>query len=130
MFVEPVEGVFRIKLVELLAKAGCSYDIDVNASSGDVTSSNVYDTVEGYYEVPVKGLIDGAKAYQVALDAIAGYEHYDKQGRFTVQLQGEDYVITFPLISEGGDSARGADYAYQVSVDGRTGAVGSILAAS
>lgn len=131
MLVEPGDGIFWVKLVELPGnEAGRTYEVDVDAVSGDVRGSSKANTVEGYYDEQVKGLIDGAQAYDTALKVIAGYEHYDKKGRFTVRLQKDSYVVTFPLFPSGDSGARGADYAYQILVDARTGVVSEILTAS
>ncbi|HUU00502.1 MAG TPA: hypothetical protein VM425_03580 [Myxococcota bacterium] len=131
ILVEPGDSIFRVRLVELPGDdTGRTYEVDVDAASGDVRSSNMTNTVEGYYDVQVKGLIDGVQACDAALRAIAGYEHYDKKGRFTVRLQKDSYIVTFPLFPSGDNGARGADYAYQILVDGHTGEVGEILTAS
>lgn len=131
MLVEPSDDIFRVRLVELPGNdAGRTYEVDVDTVSGDVRCSNMTKTVEGYYDEQVEGVIDGVQACDAALKAIAGYEHYDKKGRFTVRLQKDSYVVTFPLFPSGDSGARGADYAYQILVDAHTGAVGEILTAS
>jgi hypothetical protein len=72
-------------------------------------------------------IIMGRKAFQVALDTLKGFENFDKEGKIIVELVGEIYKITFPLLAEQKDS-RGADFFCQVSVNAITAEVVEILA--
>ena len=78
-------------------------------------------------------LLDGMKAYELALAAIKGHETYDKFGQLTTQLVGEKewtYEVTFPLKPEEAEDPRCADYAYQVVIDAKSGQVLKILVPS
>lgn len=131
MTVEPKDGFFQARLVELPGQdPGRTYVVDVNAASGDVGKSSVGDTEAAHYDGSVEVTIDGPAACDAALKAIAGYEHYDKMGRFSVLPGAGSYVVTFPIIASGGRDERGADYAYQITVDAHSGLVGQILTAS
>ncbi|HUS92319.1 MAG TPA: hypothetical protein VM389_08605 [Phycisphaerae bacterium] len=79
------------------------------------------------------GLLDGMKAYELALAAIKGHETYDKFGPLTTQLVGEEqrtYEVTFPLMPEEAEDPRSADYAYRVVIDAKSGQVLKILVPS
>lgn len=74
-------------------------------------------------------IFSGLHAYQAALNAIKGYEHYDKLGRLEIRLDTDHYKVTFP---DPGARAgeRSADYTYQVWIDVKTMKVIKILASS
>jgi hypothetical protein len=73
--------------------------------------------------------ITAAKAYENAVSALQGHDNYDKQGRLSVILKPGHYEVTFPLIVTAPGSM-GADYAYQIWLDAKTGATLKILVPS
>lgn len=75
-------------------------------------------------------VLDGRHAYQAALQAIKGYEHYDAHGRLEIRLIQDHYEVTFPDPAARLQGGHTADYTYQVWLNARTGAVLKILAAS
>ena len=75
-------------------------------------------------------IISGPHAYQAALNAIKGYEHYDKLGRLEIRLDNDHYKVTFPDPSARTDGGRAADFTYQVWIDVITMKVIKILAGS
>lgn len=109
-------------------------EASVDAASGKVLKTEDKGRVAGLPERSAdpewQSFQSARRAYDLALAAIRGFEDYDKQGRLTVQLRKNIYYVTFPLPPDEHRGSRAPDFAMQVWLDARTGAVIKKLVAS
>jgi hypothetical protein len=87
---------------------------------------------EGPDEEKWKDFMSPKRAHEIALNAIKGFENYDKRGKLLIKLEEDKtkYYVTFPLILSPASGSRRADYAIQVRIDPISGNVLKKLVAS
>jgi hypothetical protein len=137
LVVELKEGAFKTTVFFVTAedrRLDYVVEVAVDAESGKVLTKEDGGLVHLLQPYPVAGgwdkFLSAKQAYDIAMEALRGFREYDERGRLTVQLRGDVYYVTFPLIPITGGSSRSADFAIQVHVDARTGKVVKLLAAS
>jgi hypothetical protein len=74
--------------------------------------------------------LSAKRAYDLSVAALHGFDHYDKQGRLSVELRKSTYYVTFPLPRNEQSEPLVASYAVQIWVDARSGKVLKVLVAS
>lgn len=122
MYALPISG-------SVIMKQNC-YEVKVDKLSGKITSIQRSEEALPYQtNIISEKVISGKQAFEAALDAIKGFENYNKFGKLSIELVDSVYQVTFPL-SDVPQSGRGADYAYQVWIDSITNQVVKILVAS
>lgn len=77
-----------------------------------------------------ENFMPGKRAYDIAINALKGFEHHDKTGKLTIELKKGIYYVTFPLIKSADTGSRSADYAFQICIDAQSGKVLKILGSS
>lgn len=128
--VELINSQFRVRFFFVIAEdrqLDHLVEISVDPESGKVLKTEDKGRVAGLQERSAERgwekFISGKTACDLAVTALQGFDHYDKQGRLSVELRKDIYYITFPLIRKGGTGSLGADYAVQVWVDARSGKI-------
>jgi hypothetical protein len=137
LVVELKGGTFRTTVFFVTAedrRSDHAVEVAVDAESGKVLTKEARGLVRLLQPYPVAGgwdkFLSAKQAYDIALEALRGFREYDERGRLTVQLRGDVYYVTFPLIPVRDGGSRRADFAIQVHVDARTGKVMKLFAAS
>ena len=105
-------------------------DADTGQPSAPGTTQRPNPLLDLDAELRHSPFLNGLQAYQAALLAIKGYEHYDAYGRLEIRLTKDRYEVTFPDPAARLTGGHTADYTYLVWLNARTGAVLKILAAS
>lgn len=137
IIVEPGETHYSVHLVPFIPldeEVVESLVVEIHNESGMVSTVKMLPapnpTINIAEDIRNTNISSGLQAYQVALNAIKGYEHYDKFGRLKINLDKDRYIVTFPDPNARADGGRTADYTYQVWIDVKTLQVSKILAAS
>jgi hypothetical protein len=131
-FVVASDGVYLVSLVpvrHLGAALDGSIEITVDRDTGKATAPRAATDSRSPARSPNAPSIPIRAAYEAAIDATQGFEHYDKQAGFSIVLRADHYEITLPPVNIG-PASRGVDYAYQIWVDARTSRVEKILVSS
>jgi len=134
--VDPKNGDFEVTFLFLVgADSPLAHILKIRASaSGKVSILSE----EGPLDIP-RGAppgegwhtyISARRAYHLALEAIKGFENYDKSGRLTIELARGVYRVTFPLPRRSDAGPLSADYAIQIQLDAVSGKVLKKLVAS
>jgi len=136
IIVESADSRYTVTLVGLITVDKSFVDalkIDINADNGKVLNREKVNIDNPMQKIAKnlrqKKIISGVEAYKEAINAIKGYEHYDKFGRLEIRLDIDHYKITFPEVDTK-DGGRTADFTYQVWIDFLSKKVVKILAPS
>ncbi|HTX38153.1 MAG TPA: hypothetical protein VME43_24150 [Bryobacteraceae bacterium] len=100
----------------------------VDADSGKVTRTEAVNKPEPGLQPAAENwpqFISPKRAYDIALETLAGLRPYYPYGQLRVELRGDRYYVTFPIKPNPG--ARGADYTVQIQLDAPTGKVLHIM---
>jgi hypothetical protein len=83
-------------------------------------------SAEGGWET----FLSGKRAFDLSVEALKGFDNYDKQGKLSIELRKSTYYVTFPVPHNEQPQPLAAAYAVQIWVDARSGKVLKVLVAS
>lgn len=128
--IRPETGAFQVEFSRTFVSEGHTWSATavVRVDKGSRTATlmaNDRKRLDGvrHDETEPSELLSAKRAYERAIGALGLFNDYDTQGRTEILLRSANYVVTFPLPNSGGAPTRGPDFAMQIRIDAKTGAI-------